>query len=123
MENIKRFGIVLSAAALTLVGVTAGTASASNSSTFGCTQTIVDYVKNTNNTYHVNWVMSRNVCGSYTGHFNVIGINNSDTNPIQAFKVYHSQDVGAETPFCGTGWRFNSPGNYTNMGTACTRVL
>ena len=123
MGNIKRFGIVLSAAALAMVGITAGTASASNSSTNGCTQTIVDYVRNADNSFHVNWVMSRNVCGSYTGHFFVDGVNNSDTYPIQAFKVYRNVNVSQNTYYCGTGWRYNSPGNYTMMGNACTGVL
>ncbi|MFC7615289.1 hypothetical protein ACFQV2_19045 [Actinokineospora soli] len=102
-----------------MVGIGVGTASASTSATVGCTRTVIDYVPLGGGKAQVNWVESQNVCGAYNGHFQVVGVNQPERYPIVSFRVYVNRIGYNNEPYCGTGWRLNSPGNYTNMGTAC----
>jgi hypothetical protein len=101
---------------------TAGTANASSFKTQGCTSLLVEYQSDPSNNYWVSYAEARNVCGAYHGHFNIEGVNGPDAYPISTFRVNINRWVRRGSYICGTGWRNNGGGNFTNMGSPCVMV-
>lgn len=121
---MKRLGSVLSVVAAT-VGLSVAFSPAAHASNYAsdrCTGVFAEYETHAGGAKYLRWVESRNLCGGYWGHFQTIGVNDADRNPIWNHRVYVNRYVQQGSCVRGTGWRNNGNGTWTNMGSPCTLI-